>query len=307
MMIGEAERLEAGVVGAAVGAEEQRVGLEQYYSEAGPDYAAWSAEFNMHFGYCASGMNPLRRERMLERMNGEVLRRLRIDEGAASRVLDMGCGLAATLRSFARRLPRAELMGITPVGWQIERGAELNAASAGGGERIRLMQGRYEAVPLASGSLDGAYALESSCHAQGADKARLLREAYRLLRPGGRFVMADGFLEGGGRLRGWQRGIYAKLCECWVIETLGEIDAVVGEMERLGFRDVRVERFQFRVAPSVFHIPWVTAKFLLTDVVFGSVPMTKARWNNVIAPVLLPLVSWPLGPMVYCMVSATKG
>ncbi len=28
-----------------------QIGLEQYYSEAGPDYAAWSREFNMHFGY----------------------------------------------------------------------------------------------------------------------------------------------------------------------------------------------------------------------------------------------------------------
>jgi hypothetical protein len=48
-----------------------RIGLEQYYSEAGPDYAAWSREFNMHFGYSA-GSNPLHREVM----NAEVLARL---------------------------------------------------------------------------------------------------------------------------------------------------------------------------------------------------------------------------------------
>ena len=35
-----------------------RIGLEQYYSEAGPDYAAWSREFNMHFGYYRAGANP---------------------------------------------------------------------------------------------------------------------------------------------------------------------------------------------------------------------------------------------------------
>lgn len=61
-----------------------------------------------------------------------------------------------------------------------------------------------------------------------------------------------------------------------------------------------------RVAPSVAHIPWVTLKFLLTDVVFGRRKMTRARWNNVLAPVLLPLVSAPLGPMTYCMITATK-
>jgi len=36
-----------------------KIGLEQYYREAGPDYAAWSREFNMHFGYYRAGANPL--------------------------------------------------------------------------------------------------------------------------------------------------------------------------------------------------------------------------------------------------------
>lgn len=50
-----------------------QIGLEQYYNEAGPDYAAWSPEFNMHFSYYRAGANPLRRESMLEQMNVEVL------------------------------------------------------------------------------------------------------------------------------------------------------------------------------------------------------------------------------------------
>jgi hypothetical protein len=54
------------------------------------------------------------------------------------------------------------------------------------------------------------------------------------------------------------------------------------------------------------HVPWVTLKFLVTDVALGKRAMTRARWNNVIAPLLLPLVSAPLGPITYCMVSATK-
>src|ERR1700722_4716677 len=82
-----------------------RIGLEQYYSEAGPDYAAWSREFNMHFGYYRAGANPLDRESMLEPMNAEVLARLHLDDVAEPRLLDLGCGLGATLRSFAHRLP----------------------------------------------------------------------------------------------------------------------------------------------------------------------------------------------------------
>lgn len=61
----------------------------------------------MHFGYYRAGANPLHRESMLEQMNAEVLARLHLDDIAEPRLLDLGCGLGATLRSIARRLPRA--------------------------------------------------------------------------------------------------------------------------------------------------------------------------------------------------------
>jgi len=282
-----------------------QIGLEQYYSEAGPDYAAWSREFNMHFGYYRAGANPLRREAMLEQMNAEVLARLHLGDIAEPRLLDLGCGLGATLRSFARRLPHARLLGLTRVPWQVEHAHALNDA-AGCGERVRVIEGDYEDTILPRSSYDGAYALESSCHAHGADKGALLTEAHRLLRPGGRLVVADGFLGGDRFASALQQRIYRKLCECWVIEELGQLHLFTARLEQLGFMDITVERLQLRVAPSVAHIPWVTLKFLLTDVVSGNRKMTRARWNNVLAPVLLPLISAPLGPMTYCMITATK-
>jgi SAM-dependent methyltransferase len=282
-----------------------QIGLEQYYSEAGPDYAAWSPQFNMHFGYYRAGANPLNRESMLEQMNAEVLARLHVDDIAEPRLLDLGCGLGATLRSFARRLPLARLVGITRVPWQVERARALNA-SAGYGTRVSVVEGDYQHSPMPGGCYDAAYALESGCHAHGADKGALLAEAHRLLQPGGRLVVADGFLDGGAFAGALQRRIYRKLCECWVIEELGRIDLFTARLAQLGFTQITVERLQLRVAPSVAHIPWVTLKFLLTDVVLGKRKMTRARWNNLLAPVLLPLVSAPLGPVTYCMITAAK-
>jgi len=281
------------------------IGLEQYYREAGPDYAAWSREFNMHFGYYRAGLNLLRRETMLEQMNAEVLARLKVERIAEPQLLDLGCGLGATLRSFARRLPQAWLLGITRVPWQVEKARTLNHA-AGCGQRVRVMEGDYEETVLPEASFDGVYALESSCHAHGADKGALLAEAHRLLRPGGRFIVADGFLATDRFANALQRSIYRKLCECWVIEQLAQIDRFKARLEEIGFTDILIEHLQMRVAPSVAHIPWVTLKFLLTDVLFGKSKMTRARWNNVLAPGLLPLVSAPLGPMTYCMITATK-
>lgn len=282
-----------------------RIGLEQYYREAGPDYAAWSGEFNMHFGYYRAGMNPLHRETMLEQMNAEVLARLNLDGIGEPRLLDLGCGLGATLRSFARRMPQAWLLGITRVPWQVDNARALNRAS-GCGERVRVVEGDYEETTLPSAGYDGVYALESSCHAHGADKSALLAEAHRLLRRGGRIVVADGFLAATRFANALQQRIYHKLCDCWVIEQLAQLDPFRARLEALGFTDIVVEHLQMRVAPSVAHIPWVTLKFLLTDVAFGKGRMTRARWNNLLAPVLLPLVSAPLGPMTYCMIAATK-
>lgn len=279
--------------------------FQRYYEEAGPDYAAWSSYFNMHFGFFRAGMNPFNREAMLEQMNQEVMRRLRLARGSTARVLDMGCGLGATLRSFARQLPDANLNGITLVPWQLEQGRKLNQISFEG-RNITLSLGDYERTTQRSESFDAVYAIESSCYAHAANKATFLQEARRLLRPGGRIVVADGFL-GPGTLRGPQKPIYKALCNCWVIETLGEIEPFACELDRLGFSDIVVERVQSRVTPSVLQVPWVTLKFLLTEVLFGTRKMSRARWNNVLAPILLPFVGFPLGPMAYYIVSATRG
>lgn len=281
------------------------IGLEQYYEEAGPDYAAWSAEFNMHFGYFRLGANPFHREAMLEQMNVEVLARLGVEAVNAPKLLDLGCGLGATMRSIARQRPDASITGITRVPWQVERATELNTVT-GCGERLRVLEGDYQDTVLPRAQYHGLYAVESSCHAHGADKKALIQEAFRLLRPGGRVVVLDGFLTSSRFMSSIQKRLYQRLCECWVIEELGQVDLFVEALREAGFIDVKVETLQMRVAPSVLHIPWVTVKFLLSEFFRGKRCMTQARWNNVLAPIILPLVSAPFGPMNYFAVSATK-
>ncbi len=280
--------------------------FQRYYEEAGPDYAAWSPRFNMHFGFFRRGMNLFNREAMLEQMNREVFDRLRLGDSSAARprILDMGCGLGATLRSIARRLPSANLTGITLVPWQLEQGRLLNQSSSQP-KSVNLSLGNYEHTAYPSASFDAVYAIESSCYSAGENKSRFIREAHRILRPGGRIVVADGFV-GPGKFRGPQRAIYRALCDCWAIDTIGHIEEFTRELQRAGFRDIVVEQIQARVTPSVLHVPWVTLKFLLTSVVFGDRKMTRARWNNVLAPILLPLVGYPIGPLAYYLVSAAR-
>src|SRR5712692_5715308 len=91
-----------------------------YYTEAGPDYRMWSKQFNMHFGFYRSGMNPLNLEGMLEQMNGEVIKLLALEDAPRPHLLDMGCGLGATARYAAVAMPNARVCGVTIVPWQLE-------------------------------------------------------------------------------------------------------------------------------------------------------------------------------------------
>ena len=84
--------------------------FQRYYEEAGPDYAAWSPSFNMHFGFFRRGMNPFGRETMLEQMNLEVLDRLRLP-AERPRILDVGVGSGEFFRAIGA-VPGLRCVGV---------------------------------------------------------------------------------------------------------------------------------------------------------------------------------------------------
>src|SRR5258706_6707989 len=104
-----------------------------FYTATDGDYGAWSRDFNMHFGLCEWGMNPLNRESMLERMNRRVVERLGLAPAAAARVADLGCGTGAVARALVQRHPGSRVSAVTIVPAQIARGAALNAQRRRGG------------------------------------------------------------------------------------------------------------------------------------------------------------------------------
>jgi len=59
--------------------EHNRIKMVDFYNEATEDYQFWSNDYNMHFGYfILFKTNPFKRDTMLNQMNAQVIKRLKI-------------------------------------------------------------------------------------------------------------------------------------------------------------------------------------------------------------------------------------
>jgi MPBQ/MSBQ methyltransferase len=168
--------------------------IKDYYNIAGPDYEAWSKDFNMHFGYCKKATDIFFLEKMLYRMNDEVLNKLKIPAKDPVSIVDLGCGVGTVARYTAKQYPNTKLTGVTIADFQIVKGKEL-IYKDGLAEKVKLVKDNFEALHFANESFDRAYAVESACHANGSNKELFVAEMARVLKTGGRFCIADGFLK----------------------------------------------------------------------------------------------------------------
>lgn len=111
-------------------------------------------------------------------------------------LLDLGCGRGAVLVAAARRLPEGRAVGVDL--WTLDQsgnspGATLaNAAAAGVADRVEVRTGDMTALPFADASFDVVTAA-LAIHNIGSEEGRYraLDEAMRVLRPGGRLMIAD--------------------------------------------------------------------------------------------------------------------
>lgn len=276
----------------------------RYYTEASQDYESWSPGFNMHFGYWRSGLNPFRLEPMLEEMTRQASARLALPNERVQ-ILDAGCGLGACARRASLEYSAWRIHALTLVGGQT-RQAHLLTTAAGLAKRIGFIQGDYCRAPWADGAFDGAYAVESACHADGPDKGEFIDEAARLLKAGGRLVVADGFLKHSRPMNRLFRACYVRVCRNWAVESFADRDAFTERLVRAGFRDVTVEEISYRIAPSVMHIPLVTARFLWRELRRTGLQLNDARWGHLLACVLSPVVGAARGRFGYYLITATK-
>ena len=119
--------------------------------------------------------------------------RLRGDE----RVLDMGCGRGAVLIAVAKRLTSGRATGVdlwsrTDQSGNASEVTRRNATLEGVLERVAIETGDMRSLPFADNSFDLVLSSLAIHNIRGrADRATAVTEAWRVLKPGGRLLIAD--------------------------------------------------------------------------------------------------------------------
>ncbi len=116
-----------------------------------------------------------------------------VDFAGCRRVLEVGCGVGAQMRILARRFPAVRFTGLDAAPEQLARARTLLGAELASG-RVELAQGSAYALPFPAGAFEGLFFCWVFEHLDQPLAA--LREAARVLQPGGRLFASEVFNTG---------------------------------------------------------------------------------------------------------------
>lgn len=151
-------------------------------------------------------------------------------------VVDLGSGAGFDALLSAEKLgPEGRFIGVDMTPEMLER-ARTNAVNAGYARTVEFREGFIEELPVASETVD---VVISNCVINlSPDKARVFREAYRVLKPGGRLAVSDIVLS-----EPLPQAV-ADLAMSWIACVGGASteDAYLGYMRDAGFTDIEYTR-----------------------------------------------------------------
>lgn len=160
---------------------------EDYYDSDDADrfyFTIWGGE-DIHVGLYQSpdeAIAPASR-RTVERMAGYMKA-----AGPRPRVMDLGAGYGGAARYLVSEAGARECVCVNISETQNRLNREKNEA-AGLSDRIDVLHGSFDDVPARDESFDIVWSQDSFLH--GADRAQIIAECERILKPGGRLIFTD--------------------------------------------------------------------------------------------------------------------
>jgi len=216
----------------------------EYYNSCECDYRIfWDLDRSMamHAGFWDSKTKTLKDALMRE---NELLAEIS-DIKLQDKVLDAGCGIGGSSIFLAKKLG-CEVVGITLSEKQVDK-ARKNAKAHGVDSLVRFEVMNFCHTTFPDASFDVVWGIESVCHAE--DKLSFVREAFRLLKKGGRLIMADGFSlkavytkAEADEMRYWLNG--------WGVDRLDSREQFYNHFASCGFENVLCHDMTASVMPS---------------------------------------------------------
>ena len=278
----------------------QRDAVIAYYDQTWLDYRLFwlnRRTLSVHFGY--TDATTCGHADALLNMNRVLADRAGIQPGAC--VLDAGCGVGGS--SIWLALARgAQVVGITPVASQVAR-ARSFAAMRKLGEQVAFEQADYTHTPFPDASFDVIWALESLCHAP--EKAAFYREAARLLRPGGRLVIAE-YIRATRPLSVPGERLLHQWLDGWAIPDIDTRAEHLAHAAAAGLTDARIDDITAHTRPSLRRLYELTSWYYPLAVTGRAIGFRSAVQHGNVIGSICQYQALERGLWFYGLLSATK-
>ncbi len=148
---------------------------------------------------------------------------------ADAKLLDCGCGGGANIKKLLKKCPQGIVKGVDYSAVSVEKARKFNQSAIQEG-RCTVWQGSVEQIIFADNWFDAVTAFETVYF--WPDIHRCFREVYRVLKPGGTFLLCNECSGDDQRDEKWTERI-----EGMTIYKGAELKA---HLEQAGFQDIRI-------------------------------------------------------------------
>lgn len=225
-----------------------------HYNDLEELYENWSGEEQggYHYGFAKKISDIFHNDRMICNLSNLVAKSLNIKKnGENQRIFDAGCGVGDVSAIVAKYYNEAEVYGVTISASQYAIAGKKHPAT----DKLCILEGDFEVTKFEDNFFDAVFFVDSICHGAGDDKKLAVTEAYRILKPGGRLVICDVFLQKQkSKWSLWFNFVNRKMLDKWkvnewIIETQFKKRA-----EDVGFIDYTYNNLKWKIVPSVLHM-----------------------------------------------------